>query len=415
MKRLLTVTTFTGMLTLLKMGAGFIIAKVVAIYVGPGGMATLGQLQNISSILNGLTNAPAGAGVVRYTAQYRGDGYSSCRPWWSASLRWILIITSIVSPFAAFFSFFISRLLFNTDDYYWFIIIIAFGLPISALGTFLNSVINGLQQYKLYIFVGMISVIVSSALMILLIIHFSLKGALIAASLQSTLIGIVIVLIASRQPWFKFSNLFGGNNHTHNKAIKGYIIMAIASSMCLPLSLIVVRKIIIAHVGLDAAGQWQAVWKISETYLTVITVALGTYFLPKLSTIKGYPLITREINKAAFFLIPVVISMGGGIYFFRDLIIQLLFTQAFLPARDLFFIQLCGDSLKILSWLYAYPMLSTGATRWYVGAEILSVIMFVFFSFIFIKLLGLQGVVVAYLINYAIYFIYARFVLKRII
>ncbi len=46
--------------------------------------------------------------------------------------------------------------------------------------------------------------------------------------------------------------------------------------------------------GRAQAGQWQAVYKISEVYLGIITIALSTYFLPKLSTLKNTDLILAD-------------------------------------------------------------------------------------------------------------------------
>ncbi|HIH6830085.1 TPA: O-antigen flippase, partial [Enterobacter hormaechei] len=43
MKKLLSVTFFTGLLTLSRMMAGFLISKVIAVYTGTTGMALLGQ------------------------------------------------------------------------------------------------------------------------------------------------------------------------------------------------------------------------------------------------------------------------------------------------------------------------------------------------------------------------------------
>ena len=66
MKRLFKVTAMTGLLTLLKMAMGFVIAKVVAIYTGPTGMAILFQEQNMVGSLKRIINTPAGSGVVRF-------------------------------------------------------------------------------------------------------------------------------------------------------------------------------------------------------------------------------------------------------------------------------------------------------------------------------------------------------------
>lgn len=73
----------------------------------------------------------------------------------------------------------------------------------SVIGTLISSVINGQQQYKRYVALGMVSVLISSCVMVGLIISANLKGALLAAVLQSGLIGLVMVLGSLRQPWFK--------------------------------------------------------------------------------------------------------------------------------------------------------------------------------------------------------------------
>ena len=97
--------------------------------------------------------------------------------------------------------------------------------------------------------------------------------------------------------------------------------------------------------------------------------------------------------------------MAFLVYILRDFIISWLFTEEFNSARDLFAIQLLGDVVKIASWLYAYPMLSRGATKWFVSSEIIFSILFVFLSYIFVSYIGLKGVPFAYLVNYIIYFV----------
>ncbi|ECE3894745.1 O-antigen flippase, partial [Salmonella enterica] len=68
MKKIFKVTALSGLLTLLKMIMGFIIAKIIAIYTGPAGMAMLGQIQSIINSFNGIINSPVSSGIVRFTA-----------------------------------------------------------------------------------------------------------------------------------------------------------------------------------------------------------------------------------------------------------------------------------------------------------------------------------------------------------
>ncbi len=415
MKRLLKVAAMTGLLTLFKMAMGFVIAKVVAIYTGPTGIAMLGQVQSMVTSLNGIINAPVGSGIVRYTAEKQGEGFEACMPWWRASLQWVLIISAITIPMGLLLADHIAVWLFQDKTLAWIVMITVAVLPLSAIGTLCNSVINGQQQYRRYVGLGMLSVLISGAVMLIMIEQANIKGALLATAVQAALIGVIMLAANLRQPWFKLRYWWGTTDKKARKAIGGYMLMAITTALTVPTSLILVRNILIDQVGWEAAGQWQAVWKISEVYLGVITMALGTYYLPRLSSLVSADAIIDEVHKTARIVLPVVVILALCIYLLRDVTIWLLFTNEFIAARDLFAVQLCGDVIKIASWLYAYPMLSRGATKWFMSTEIIFSIAFVGVSYLFIRYDGLNGAVTAYLLNYLLYLFFIFFNFKRFV
>ncbi|MCF5727390.1 O-antigen translocase [Aeromonas veronii] len=413
MKRLFKVTAMTGLLTLLKMAMGFVIAKVVAIYTGPTGMAMLGQVQSLVGSLNGIINAPAGSGVVRFTAEYKDQGFEACAPWWRAALQWVLIISAIAIPSGIILAEPVAAWLFQDKALAWVVIATISVLPLTAIGTLCNSVINGQQLYRRYVGLGMLSALISSGVMLGMIAWQNIEGALLAAAVQAALIGVVMLITNLRQPWFKLRYWWGAVEPKARKDICGYMLMAITSALTVPVSLILVRNILIAQVGWDATGQWQAVYKISEVYLGVITMALGTYYLPRLASLHGVDSIVREIHKTASVVIPMVSIMALGVYLLRDVAISLLFTDEFRSARDLFAIQLTGDVIKIATWLFAYPMLSRGATKWFMGTEILFSLSFVILTYFFVSKMGLKGATISYLVNYLICFIITFLNLKK--
>jgi PST family polysaccharide transporter len=175
-----------------------------------------------------------------------------------------------------------------------------------------------------------------------------------------------------------------------------------------------VRNILIDQLGWDATGQWQAVYKISEVYLGVITMALGTYYLPRLASLTSVDAIVDEIHKTARVIIPIVAAMALGVYLLRDVAISLLFTDEFRSARELFSIQLTGDVIKIASWLYAYPMLSRGAIKWYMGTEIMFTASLVVLTHGLVTQYDVIGANMAYAINYLMYFFLMFFCIKKI-
>ncbi|WKE66788.1 O-antigen translocase [Gallaecimonas kandeliae] len=415
MKKMLKVTALTGLFTFLKMAIGFVIGKVVAIYTGPSGIAVLGQFQSFSTALNGFVNAPVSSGVIRYTAENMDDGYEACSSWWKASIFWVALILMAVVPTTIILSDQISLFLFNDKKYNSVIIACVLVLPFVALGTLCSSILNGFQQYRRYVFTGMTSVVISGLLMLLLIISYGLIGALLAAALQYAFIGVFIFIAVCKQPWCKLRFFLRGfvfKPFVWN--LGGYTLMAVTSALAMPVALVFVRNLLVSNLGWEDTGLWQAVWKVSEVYLGVITMALGTYYLPRLSSAKSKESFLDEIKSTFKFVVPVVLISSLAIYLLRDFIISILFTSDFNGASNLFLFQLLGDNVKIASWVLSYPVLSKGAVRWFVVGEIIFSISLVCLSSFFVQEFGLVGANMAYLVNYAGYFLFMLVVLKNV-
>lgn len=404
MKRLFSVSAFTALLTLIRMIAGFVVVKVVAIYTGPSGVAMLGQVQSLVTSLNGIVTAPAGNGLVRFTAQYSPKGYAYCAPWWRTSFYFVIISLLVIIPLAISFSNALSQWLFGDSCYYWIIVSCVLALPFSALGTMVYSVTNGQQQYRRYVFLGMISVAISSTFMLVFIFFGNLKGALIAGATQNGLIGAVLLLLSIREPWFKVRLWLGKISVKQRRAVLEYFIMAVTSALVVPVALVCVRYFLVTSVGWSSAGYWQAVWKISESYLSIMTIALSVYYLPRLSSLQDKLKIRAEIIRTASFCAVVCFCVAVLIYFFRSLIIMILYSRDFLGAKDYFLVQLIGDFFKISSWVFAYPMIAKGEAKWYVATELIFSISFVIFSYVAINAFGVIGASIGYMINYFIYF-----------
>jgi len=144
-------------------------------------------------------------------------------------------------------------------------------------------------------------------------------------------------------------------------------------------------------------------WRLSSAYLLLVTTTLSVYYLPRLSELKGPGELTSEILKGYKLIIPLTIFAGLLIYFLKDFIIELLFTRDFAPMRDLFGWQMVGDTLKIGSWILAYLILGKAMYKTFIVTEIFAAVSFVLLSLYFVSVYGLQGVAVAYAVNYALY------------
>ena len=71
--KLIKTSLYTGASTAITFISGFIVTKVVAVKIGPEGIAYVGQFQNTVTIFALVSTGLIGAGVIKYIAQFYDD------------------------------------------------------------------------------------------------------------------------------------------------------------------------------------------------------------------------------------------------------------------------------------------------------------------------------------------------------
>lgn len=408
--KLLGTAFLGGILTLFRMLTGFIVTKFVAIYVGPTGVAALGQLQSFVSGVNGLIANQIGQGIVRFTAEHKESRYEITKEWWSAAASLLLIMIIGVGATVVLFSKPLSLWLFESRELYWLFVIVGFSLPLNAVNSVLLSVLNGLGENKKYIHISMVSVFFTTLSSIGFLYVFGLNGGLFAIAINNAIAAVVVIARVWRAPWFKFKYWFSKIDKKKRKIFFGYMLMGIVGAFTGPTALITIRNLISESISIEAAGVWQAVAKISDAYLSIFTIGVGMYYFPKASAIVSSTELKRETKHVMAIITPFLLIATSGIFFLRDFIIRLLYSAEFYSARDLFAPQLIGDVFRLLAFAPASILLAKGYFRLNVAAEILMNLCFVLFSYVFIHLnYGLMSINISYSIVYFFYFLFAVF------
>jgi PST family polysaccharide transporter len=277
---------------------------------------------------------------------------------------------------------------------------------------FLISILNGEGEIKKLTILNIASSLFGLLITLILVKKLNLYGALISSIVTQSIVFFITLMFVIRSKWFKLSMFLGKMDREYRNKLLKYSIMTIISATTIPLSRIYLRNYIGANIGWDAAGYWQGITRISDTYLMLITTTLSIYYLPKLSSIQDKMELRKEIIYGYKIIMPVVIVMAAGIYFFRDFIIKLIFTSDFLPMRELFLYQLIGDVIKIASWLLGYVMVAKAMTKLFIISEVIFTFSFVGLGVLFIKIFGLVGISIAFMVNYLLYMIFLLFALK---
>ncbi|WP_106657817.1 lipid III flippase WzxE, partial [Escherichia coli] len=176
-----------------------------------------------------------------------------------------------------------------------------------------------------------------------------------------------------------------------------FTLMALITSVTLPVAYVMMRNLLAAHYGWEAVGIWQGVSSISDAYLQFITASFSVYLLPTLSRLSAKTDITREIVKSLKFVLPAVAAASLTVWLLRDFAIWLLFSDRFTAMRDLFAWQLVGDVLKVGAYVYGYLVIAKASLRFYILTEISQFALLTAFSHWLIPAHGAVGAAQAYM------------------
>lgn len=408
---LIKTSVLSAISTVIKVIAGFVSIKIVAVYVEPSGLALMGQMQNFISMMSSVASAGVNSGVVKYTAEHYEDEEAKQKIW-SSALKISLVLIVPMAVAIIFLADFISLKLLNTTKYSSIFIIFAITVVFFVLNGLLTSILNGQKEIKKLTLLNIVGSLFGLAVTILLVTQYELYGALIAGIVSQSIVFFVTLAFVLKSSWFKLSMFLGSMDIEYRNKLLKYSAMALVSAIMIPLSHIYVRDYIGTNIGWDEAGYWQAIWRISETYLMLITTTLSIYYLPKLSSIQDKAELRAELLYGYKIIMPIVIIMALGIYIFRDFIIEILFTKKFSPMAELFLYQLLGDVIKIAAWLLGYLMVAKAMTKLFIFSEMFFVWSFVGFVVLFVNMYGLIGVTIAFMANYFFYIIFLYFSLR---
>lgn len=376
--------------------------KILAIYVGPAGYAAIGNFQNAVQMITTFGSGAVKTGVVKYTAEYYGDEENQRQVWRTAGT--IAVIGSFITGIlVSIFSKPLSQLFLRDESYHTVFIWFSVTLVFFIFNALLLAILNGKKEIKRFIVANIAGSLFSLAVTGTLAVQFGLYGALTALAIFPSFSFVVTFFLCYRLPWFKLSYLFGTIDKKVALNLGKYTAMALTSAACVPLSRIIIRNYLGNTLGWEAAGYWEAMWRISGAYLMLVTTTFGLYYLPRLSEIKEIAELKAEIIHGYAIIVPIAAACGLTIYLLRDFIIGLLFTEEFAPMRQLFAWQMIGDTLKIGSWILAYLMLARAMVKLFIITEIVFSAGFVGWTYLFTNWFGLEGVTIAHAVNYALY------------
>lgn len=392
---------WSGIQSVLQLGLSFVSIKVTAVYLGPSGLAIVGQLNNFIGLVQGGIGSAIQTGVVKLTAESEGDNERQLRVW-RTGFRMALLFGMFAAIAMMGAARPISAWLFDTSDYWPVIVLAGPCLVLGILGAVFTGILNGLKRIRELALVTIFTTLVGAGLFIPLAYRFGVWGGLIGTTLSVAGMFIVGWAVLSRTRVLGAHSLRAHWDAGVAREIVRFYPMLLAHAAVSPFALILVRNIITDALGIDAAGYWQAAWRVSDMYTLVLITALSFYLMPHLSSARSEDSFARELFGITYKVVLLTATAAVGIYVLRDTVIAIVFTHDFLPVRDLFAWQLVGDVLKMASWPLRVALVIKMRTRWYIALEVAAPLLHAGFTFVLLPYLQGNAATLGYALAYLI-------------
>lgn len=399
------VSSLNSLAILARVITGFISSKAIAYFIGPSGMALMGNLRNFTTIIENIGILGLQNGIVKTVANFHNEKEEITQ--FVANVFWSLfyVVLALCLVLVLGNSFFGHQIFGNNSNYYYILYFVAFFLPFQVFHLFFIAVINGFSLYKKVTTITIYSTLLGLFISLLLMWKFGVYGALISISVLS----FFQFLFSGSY----FRKLFSVNeilsrNKIDFQKLKSLLplgFMALFSATTGAVIYIFIRNLISKTATIEAAGYYEAMLRISGFYMLFVSSLITFYFLPELS--KNKDSISERTVTFNYYktIIPVFLVGLIVLYFSRNLAIQILLNKSFLPVSDLFFWQMIGDFFRAMSLILGIRFYYKKIVKAYFVTEIISFGALFLFSYLLIPKYYANGAVMAYGLTNAFYFI----------
>jgi O-antigen/teichoic acid export membrane protein len=394
-------TALTGA-TAVSMAAQLVRGKLAAIFLGPAGVGIFNQLSVMWNLFQLGGQLGSFNGIVQHGAEaMAADDNIALRRLVSTSTLLLVAVSCLIGVGGVLLSHWLSDLLLHdAGRHAELVALMMLAMPFGVTAQIYRALLSSARAVPQLVKTQIISDVGAAIVFAALIAPLGLTGAILGFMATHFLMFISGAWNARRilgpgllrpsKAEFRWSIVrsnvgFGAS---------GLVMVALGN-----FSVLVVSRVLIGELGLEANGIFGNAWRIASVYLGGVTAATIGYYVPTLTRSEDDLSITREVNSALRFYLyvlpPIMIAIVAG----AELIVRIILTQKFLPAAALLMVFVPAELIRILGDCVVAPFLAKRRIRAFTALNLVTWSSFVAFAIILIPRMGLMGSAIAYAIG----------------
>lgn len=394
-------TALIGGTQVVKILIGVIRTKVLAVLLGPSGIGLEGMYQAATSLVGTLTGFGIGNSGVRQIAEAVG---TEDRRTITRTVR-TLRFTSLVSGLLGMVLVLVlcvplTKATFGNETYIFGVALMSLTLLFNSVSTGQTALLQGMRRLKDLATCEVLGALFGTIAGIIFIYIWGVRGVapyLVAVSAFTILaswwyakkVKVEVVRMSLKEVSAEVRSLLGMGAAFMTS---GLLVAGVAY---------VTRVLISRHLGMDAVGLYGATWTLSTVYVGIILNAMGADFYPRLTAVADDNkmvnlLVNEQTEMGVLMAIPGVL----GTLTLAPWVLRVFYSPAFAPAVVIIRWQLLGIALRVVGWPMGFVQIAKGMPRLFMLTQVVFSAVQVGLLFFCLRLWGLEGIGISYLIMY---------------
>ena len=400
-------TVLNGIAQFVKAISSLIINKVIVVLLGSPALLFVGNLKSVFTILQQIS----GAGVYEGAVKYLSGEYKNRQTFILQACLSLMLVGFFISTALYFILYdqILNLLQLGENDRNlipWLTGGIVLSLLCFVFHTLMQSFFHGLKSYKIIVQSTLISALLTLGVSTALIYYTNKLGLVLSVFVPSVIM-LLTYCFHIRKSWHFGQMLFGKPFRLFVfKPVLSFTLMSAVAAMVFPSVLIVIRSLLVEHSGVEIASYWEGYNRLSLFISGLAISSISLYYLPKLVEANTGQEMLRVVFWGIKFLFVVAFPAMLLIFWFGNDIIPLLYASSFLETIFLLKWELLGTFLKLLSFTVSFIMIAKKLTIVFVLSELISGLLFLGLSMLFIDLYAVVGASIAFAGTYFLYLLW---------
>ena len=381
-------------------------SKYVAVLLGPEGFGIMGLYQSALDLVKQVTSLGISQSAVRDVSEANstGDLQKISRTivvlrkivWWTGMLG--LLSVAALSPI-------LSMTSFGNYDYTIPFLLLSIILLLEQLSAGQRVVLQGMRRLRDLAKCSSIGVTLGMLFSIPLYYLLRIDGIIPTMILNAVTSVVVSWAYARKVRLEPISTSFKETINESKNMINMGLSMSISGVLAVGIAF-VLRSYIRRIGGTEEVGLYQAGFAIIESYVGLVFSAISTDYYPRLASVntdneKCKEIICQQGEIGVFILAPMLTLC----IVFMPLVLRVLYSDAFVAANNFILWCCLGMMFRLASWVISYLFIAKSESKLFVISETLGKAYFLLFNILGYKLGGLNGLGIAFILQYAIFFV----------